>query len=364
MQAQKPPMTQNRWWRILGVCFVMYVLSYIDRTNLAMAIPSMRTDLRMSATAIGGATSMFFWGYLILQIPTGRLAGAWSAKRVIFVQLLFWAGVSLTTAFVRTPEQLWWNRFALGLAEGGVLTCTIVLIRHWFTRAERARANSMFLLSLAIAPVISSPFSGLVLHYANWRAMFLIEALPGLVWGLVWLWAIADRPAQARWLPEAERDRLEAELAAEAADGAAARGALAGGAVERAGAAARALQFRRAGGGMGRQHLAAERGQGDRHRHRHRRHPERAPVRRRRDHDGAGREELRPAAGAQTPHDRGHLRVRDLPVLRPVRDGVRPLCRRVLPHAVGGLVPRPVRAVLDAAFRGAAPRAWRASASA
>jgi MFS family permease len=195
----------------------MYVLSYIDRTNLAMAIPSMRTDLNMTATAIGGATSMFFWGYIILQIPTGRLADVWSAKMIIFLQLILWAAISLTTAFIHTPNELWWNRFALGLAEGGVLTCTLVLIRRWFTRPERARANTVFLLSLAVAPVIASPISGLVLKYSNWRAMFLLEALPGLLWGLVWLWAIADSPAKARWLPTAERERLERELEAEAA---------------------------------------------------------------------------------------------------------------------------------------------------
>jgi MFS family permease len=215
MRPEKIAITQNRWWRILGVSFVMYVLSYIDRTNLAMAIPSMRADLHMSATSIGEATSMFFWGYMVLQVPAGRLASVWSAKKTIFIQLLFWAAISLTTAFVNTPTELWWNRFALGIAEGGVLTCTIVLIRNWFTREERARANSMFLLSLAIAPMIANPISGLVLHFANWRMMFMIEALPGLVWSLVWLWAIADRPSEATWLPVAERKRLEAALASE-----------------------------------------------------------------------------------------------------------------------------------------------------
>ena len=75
MRPEKIAITQNRWWRILGVSFVMYVLSYIDRTNLAMAIPSMRADLHMSATSIGEATSMFFWGYMVLQVPAGVGAG-------------------------------------------------------------------------------------------------------------------------------------------------------------------------------------------------------------------------------------------------------------------------------------------------
>ena len=193
----------------------MYLLSYIDRTNIAMAIPAMRAELHMSAAAIGQATSVFFWGYIVLQIPTGRLATIWSPKKVVFLQLLAWAAISLTTAFVQTETQLWYNRFALGLAEGGVLTCTLTLIRGWFTRAERARANTVFLLSLTIAPMIANPISGMVLYLANWRTMFMLEALPGLLWGIVWLWAIADTPDQAKWLPEEERARLVAALKAE-----------------------------------------------------------------------------------------------------------------------------------------------------
>ena len=96
----------------------------------------------------------------MLQIPAGRLAGVWSAKRVILVQLVLWSAVALSTAFVHSQAELVLNRFALGLAEGGVLTCTIVLIRAWFTRAERARANTLFLMSLAIGPVIANPISG------------------------------------------------------------------------------------------------------------------------------------------------------------------------------------------------------------
>jgi MFS family permease len=104
------------------------------------------------------------------------------------------------------------NRFALGIAEGGVLTCTIVLIRAWFTRPERARANTMFLLSLAVGPVIANPVSGLILTHATWRMMFVIEALPALLWLGVWWWAIADSPHSAKWMDPFERASLLAAL--------------------------------------------------------------------------------------------------------------------------------------------------------
>ena len=210
----RPPW-RNRWFRILGVAFVMYVLSYMDRTNIAMAIPSMRTDLGLGPSTIGFATGMFFWGYIILQIPAGRLASIWSAKRVIMGLLVLWSAVSVTTAFVHTEWELIANRFALGIAEGGVLTCTIVLIRAWFTRAERARANTIFLLSLAVGPIVANPVSGAILSISDWRMMFIIEAVPGLLWGIVWWLAIDDSPKTVTWMDPADHRALLATLEAE-----------------------------------------------------------------------------------------------------------------------------------------------------
>ena len=208
--------TQNRWTRILGVAFVMYLLAFVDRTNLSMAAPFVRQDLGLTPAGLGFANGLFFWGYIILQIPVGRLASTWSPKRVLLCLMLLWSFVSLTTALVHTPLELAVNRFALGLSEGGVLTCTLVLIRNWFTKAERARANALFLLTFPIAPMLAGPFSGLILTYSHWRWMFVIEAIPGLVWALVWWWAVEDCPADAPWVPAHERSELTGQLATEA----------------------------------------------------------------------------------------------------------------------------------------------------
>jgi len=215
VQGVSVGITHNRWIRILGVAFVMYVLAHVDRVNLSMAASFVRQDLGLTPAALGLATGLFFWGYIILQIPAGRLASTWSPKRVLFCLLLLWSSASLTTAFVHTPVELSINRFVLGMSEGGVLTCTLVLIRNWFTKAERARANALFLLSLPIGPMIAGPISGLILSYSHWRWMFVIEAVPGFLWALVWWWAIDDRPQDAKWLLEPERAELVRQLAAE-----------------------------------------------------------------------------------------------------------------------------------------------------
>jgi sugar phosphate permease len=214
--AALPPW-QNRWVRILIVALLMYIISVIDRTNIAMAIPSMRAELGLGRAGIGFATGTFFFGYVVLQIPAGRLSSAWSAKWVIFTLLILWGAISASTALVRTEGELIANRFMLGVAEGGVLTSTLVLIRHWFIREERARANTVFLMSLALGSVIANPLSGVVLKLSTWRWMFVIEAIPSFVWAMFWAVAIADRPETAAWLPDAERRRLSAALAAERA---------------------------------------------------------------------------------------------------------------------------------------------------
>lgn len=209
------PFWQNRWIRILMVAFGMYIISMIDRTNIAMAIPSMRAQLGMSQAEIGFASGTFFFGYVVLQIPAGRLSSVWSAKWVIFCLLIAWGLISASTALVRTEGELIVNRFLLGVAEGGVLTSTLVLIRHWFTKDERARANTVFLLSLALGSVIANPISGVVLKYSTWQWMFVIEALPCFVGAAFWAAAIADAPDKAAWLPDSERRRLSAALGAE-----------------------------------------------------------------------------------------------------------------------------------------------------
>ena len=211
------PFWQNRWIQILMVAFGMYIISMIDRTNISMAIPAMRAELGINQAAIGFATGTFFFGYVVLQIPAGRLSSVWSAKWVIFCLLIAWGLISASTALVRTEGELIVNRLLLGVAEGGVLTSTLVLIRHWFTKDERARANTVFLLSLALGSVVANPISGVVLKYSTWQWMFVIEALPCFVGAAFWAAAIADGPEKAAWLPDGERRRLSVALAAERA---------------------------------------------------------------------------------------------------------------------------------------------------
>jgi len=211
-------MTEQRWLRILTVSFVMYTIAYIDRTNVSMALSAMRADLHMDAQQAGDAVGIFFWGYLLLQMPAGHLAQHWSAKRVVAILLVAWGLCSVVTGFVHTAREFWIMRLVLGLAEGGVWPAVLVLVAHWFPRAERARANAYWMLCLPLSVVISSPLSGWLLTHWNWRVLLIVEGALPFLWLLVWLTFIDDHPRDAGWISNDEREYLETTLADEAAE--------------------------------------------------------------------------------------------------------------------------------------------------
>src|SRR6202042_1568232 len=140
----------NRWVRIQGVATILYIFAQIDKANIAVAFPGIGAELGLTSGAIGFAVGMFAWGYLVLQIPVGRLTSAWRAKGTILILCAAWAVVSASTALVQTETQLIINRFVLGMSEGGILPAVVGVMRAWFTQQERARAN-LALLGTPIA---------------------------------------------------------------------------------------------------------------------------------------------------------------------------------------------------------------------
>jgi sugar phosphate permease len=211
-------MPQQRWLRIIPVAFIMYTIAFVDRTNISLALQPIIRDLHLSSTQAGNAAGVFFWGYLLLQIPGGYLAHRWSAKRFVSVLLVIWGLCSAATGLVDTWREFWVMRLLLGVAEGGVWPATLVLLSSWFPRAERARANAYWMLCLPVSVIFSSPLSGWILGRWNWRALLISEGLLPFVWLFIWWYFISDHPHQARWISAQERDYLETTLRSESSE--------------------------------------------------------------------------------------------------------------------------------------------------
>ena len=209
------PVPKERWLRIIPIALLMYTISFINRTNISLALPAISRDLHLTGSEAGQLAGIFFWGYLLLQIPGGYLAQRWSAKWLIAVMLAAWGLCAIGCGLARNWQELALMRFLLGLAEGSVYPATLVLLSNWFPRGERARANGFWNLCLPMAVVFSSPLSGWLLDQWNWRVMLIASGLVPFAWLVLWVIFISDSPRKARWISPAERGYLERTLAAE-----------------------------------------------------------------------------------------------------------------------------------------------------
>jgi ACS family tartrate transporter-like MFS transporter len=206
--------------RIVPFVFVLYLVAYLDRANVAFVETEMRKALDFSATVFGNGVALFFVGYLLLEIPGALIVEHWSARKWFSRILLTWGLCSMSLALVRTPWQFYLARFALGLAEAGFFPGIIVYFTHWFPRADRGRAFAGLILGVPLSQAIGAWLTGEILTLtwlglAGWQWVFILEGFPALILGVAVLYLMADRPRDASWLSPSEADWLEGTLAAE-----------------------------------------------------------------------------------------------------------------------------------------------------
>jgi ACS family tartrate transporter-like MFS transporter len=210
-------------WRILPLLFLLYMVAYLDRANVAFAKLRMKDDLHFSEEVFGWGIGLFFVGYLFLEIPGALIVEHISARKWFARILITWGICSMAMALVSTPIEFYIARFLLGLAEAGFFPGVIVYFTHWFPRKDRARALSRMLIGIPICLASGAPLSALLLEkdwfgLAGWQWVFLVEGAPAVLLGIAVLWWITDRPRQARWLNPEEREWLETTLQAERAE--------------------------------------------------------------------------------------------------------------------------------------------------
>jgi sugar phosphate permease len=211
---------QQRWRRIIPVALVMYTFSYVDRTNVSLAldpkISNMMRDLFMDDKMKGEAAGIFFLGYVLLQIPGGFLASRWSARKLISLCLIAWGLCAIGCGWSQTFRQFEFTRFFLGVAESAVFPATLVLLANWFPRSERARANAYWQLCQPLAVAGSAPFTAWLLGRYGWQRMLILEGMLPFLWLPIWWFCIRDHPREAAWISAGERNHLETTLQNEA----------------------------------------------------------------------------------------------------------------------------------------------------
>jgi ACS family tartrate transporter-like MFS transporter len=209
------------YMRLLPFAILSYVLAYIDRINVSFAGLTMRGDLDMSAAAFGFATGTFFWGYFIFEVPSNVILEKVGARLWIARIMISWGIIAGLTALVTGTMTFAVVRFLLGAAEAGFFPGLLLYFTYWFPSHHHARIVSGFMIGLPIAVAAGAPISTALLDLdgmfglRGWQIMYIAEAVPTVVIGIVTLFLLTDRPEQAKFLTGEERTWLAARLAAE-----------------------------------------------------------------------------------------------------------------------------------------------------
>ncbi len=215
--------------RLVPLLFCLYIVCFIDRTNVSVAALQMNRDLGFSAAVYGLGAGIFFLGYALFEVPSNLILARVGARRWIARIAMTWGALAAAMMFVRSAESFYTMRFLLGVAEAGYFPGIVYYLGHWFPERRRARAISRFAIGVPLASGVGGPLGAALLGLdgdlglAGWQWLFLIEGFPAVVLGLVTLRYLTDRPEEARWLPAAERawlvQRLDAERRASAERG-------------------------------------------------------------------------------------------------------------------------------------------------
>jgi ACS family tartrate transporter-like MFS transporter len=202
----------------LPLVALAYCIAYVDRSNISFASLTMNKDLGFTAYIYGWGAGIFFFGYFLFEIPSNLILEKVGARIWIARIMITWGIISALTALITGSTSFLIIRFLLGAAEAGFFPGMILYLTYWFPAQYRGRVISTLFIAQPVANAAASIASAAILGMdgmlgvKGWQWIFIIEALPAILLGLVILRVMTDRPSHADWLEAEERDWLQGRL--------------------------------------------------------------------------------------------------------------------------------------------------------
>ncbi|ENW34194.1 hypothetical protein F922_02758 [Acinetobacter baumannii NIPH 201] len=207
-------------FRLMPFLMLCYFCAYLDRVNVGFAKLQMMSDLQFSEAVYGLGAGIFFIGYFLCEVPSNIVLHKVGARRWIARIMITWGILSGCFAFVQTEWQFYTLRFLLGVAEAGLAPGLLLYLTYWFPSYRRARMTVLWFIAIPISGMIGGPLSGLIMDrmsgvhgWFGWQWMFVIEAIPTVLVGLLVLAVLKDSVQDANWLTQHEKNLVKQELA-------------------------------------------------------------------------------------------------------------------------------------------------------
>jgi len=194
---------------VLALIVGAYMITYMDRVNIASAVPVIQKDLGFSMVTIGWIFASFRWGYAFFQIPGGWFGDRIGGRRALSLVVVWWSIFTSLTAFSWNALSMGLCRFFFGMGEAGAFPIATRSLSRWMLPTERGFAQGLTHAASRVGAALTPALVVVIMLRYGWRAPFFFFGLIGLVWSAVWYWYYRDTPAEHPRISPAERRLIE-----------------------------------------------------------------------------------------------------------------------------------------------------------
>ncbi|HXP96228.1 MAG TPA: MFS transporter [Telmatospirillum sp.] len=211
-------------FHIVPLFFLGFIVSYLDRVNIGFAKLQMATDFGLSNATFAFGASVFFWAYMLFEIPSNLILQRVGARIWIARIMITWGIVSMCMVFSKDEYVFYGLRFLLGVCEAGFVPGVMYYTNSWLPTNRQSGMYSLFLMALPVAVTFGAPISGAILDLMQgvgglkgWHWLFILEGTPSIILGFVIIALLRNKPADVKWLTEREKRIIVANVKTEAA---------------------------------------------------------------------------------------------------------------------------------------------------
>jgi sugar phosphate permease len=193
---------------VLALICVMYLITYVDRVNIATAAGSIQRELALSNTKLGLVLSAFGYPYLLFQVFGGWVGDRFGPRWTLFCCGLIWAAATILTGLATGLAMLLLVRVLLGVGEGATFPVATRAMQRWTAADRRGFAQGITHACARLGNAITPPIVAWLIALVTWRGSFVALGCCSLVWVVVWLWYFRDDPAAHRSITREELEAL------------------------------------------------------------------------------------------------------------------------------------------------------------
>lgn len=193
---------------VLAMTVAIYMITYMDRTIIASAVPAIRQEFGFSLITIGWILASFRWGFTLFQIPGAWFGDKIGPRRALSIIVTWWSIFTSLTTLAWSAASMVVVRFIFGVGESGAFPIATRSLSRWMLPAERGFAQGITHAGSRLGAAVTPPLVVFMILRYGWRMPFLTFACLGLVWVAVWLFYYRDTPDEHRGVNEAERELI------------------------------------------------------------------------------------------------------------------------------------------------------------